>query len=82
MIKKAVSLSTEEWHGKEKITRSRLDINKCEHFLYHLFYNGMIQEVPFGTRKLKFDSGEIKEVSRAILTRKYSHAIAAYLESC
>ena len=62
--------------------RSRLDINKCEHFLYHLYDNGMIQVVAFGTRKLKFDSVESKEVPRAILICKYSHLIAACLESC
>ena len=42
----------------------------------------MIQEIVFGTRKLKFDSAEVKEVPQAILTCKYSHAIAAYLKSC
>ena len=56
MIKEAVSLSKEEWQLRAA------DINKCEHFLYHLFDNGIIQEVAFGTRRLKFDSGEVKEV--------------------
>ena len=42
----------------------------------------MIQEIVFGTGKLKFDSAEVKEVPQAILTCKYSHAIAAYLKSC
>ena len=70
MIKEAVSLSKEEWQLRAA------DINKCEHFLYHLFDNGIIQEVAFGTRRLKFDSGEVKEVPWAILTCKYSHAIA------
>ena len=41
----------------------------------------MIQEVAFETRKLKFDSGEVKEVTRAILTCKYNHTIPAYLKS-
>ena len=41
----------------------------------------MVQVVAFGTRKLKFDSGEGKEIPRAILICKYSHVIAAYLES-
>ena len=51
VVKKVLSLSKEGWHipKKEKITRSKLDINKCEHFVYHLFDNGMIQEVAFGT---------------------------------
>ena len=42
----------------------------------------MIQEVAFGTRKLKFDSGEVKEPPRAILTCKYSHAIRVAILTC
>ena len=42
----------------------------------------MIQEVAFETRKLKFDSGEVKDVPRAILTCKNNHTIPAYLKSC
>lgn len=49
---------------------------------YNFFDNRMIQEVAFGTRKLKFDRGEAKEVLWANLSCKYSHAIAAYIESC
>ena len=49
-VKKVLSLSKEEWHipKKEKIMRSKLDINKCDNFSYHLFDNEMIQEVAFG----------------------------------
>ena len=62
MAQKVVSLSKEDWYipKKEKIMRSRLDINKYEHLLCHLLDNWIIQEVSFGTRNSKFDNGEMK----------------------
>ena len=84
MLKKAVALSKEKWHipEKEVITRERLDVSKCEHFLQFVFSSGMIQDVAYGRRKLKFDSGDVQDIPKAILTCKYSHAIGTYLDLC
>lgn len=81
LVKKAVALS-ETWHipEKEKITRERLDVSKCEHFIQFVFSSGMIQDVAYGSRK--FDSGDVQDIPRAILTCKYSHAIGTYLDIC
>ena len=84
LSKKAAELSKDNFHIPEKkqTKRERLDVPKCEHFLHFLFSSGMIQDVAYGSKKLKFDSGEIKELPRAILTCKYSHAIATYMNVC
>ena len=52
-----------------------LDTYKDEHFLYYLFTIGLMQDVAYGITKLKFDSGEIKIITHAILTAKFSHIL-------
>ena len=59
----------------------KLDINKCEKFL-DLFYNNLLQDVVYGVTDIKFDNGDKQRVVHAILTTKYSHAIAFYIETC
>ena len=41
-----------------------------------------MQDVAYGTTKLKYDSGETKTVPHAILTATYSHIIASYNQRC
>ena len=42
----------------------------------------MLQDLAFGVTKIKYDSGEEQKVAHAILTTKFSHTIAFYIESC
>ena len=67
---------------KTKFKRSKLNIMKCEHFLDFIFTSGLLQDVAFGVTKVKFDSGEEQKIAHAILTTKFSHTIAFYLQSC
>ena len=64
------------------ISRNRLDLNKCEHFLEWIFMSGLLQDVAYGVSSVKYDSGEVQKVANAILTTKYSHTIAFYKEIC
>ena len=65
-----------------KFRRNRLNIQKAEHFIEFLFASGLVQDVAYGVSKIKFDSGSVQTIPHAILTTKYSHAIAFYLEIC
>ena len=67
---------------KVKIRRNRLNLSKCEHFLDFLFSSGMVQDVAYGISKIRFDSGSVATIPNAILTAKYSHVIAFYLDIC
>ena len=67
---------------KVKFRRNRLNIQKANHFVEFLFSSGMIQDVAYGISKVHFESGTVQTISNAILTSKYSHAIAFYLEIC
>ena len=67
---------------RKKYRRLKLDINKCEHFLDFLFCNNLLQDVAYGVTNIKFDNGDKQRVTHAILTTKYSHAVAFYIETC
>ena len=67
---------------KEKHTRLRLDITKAEHFLDYMFNSGLLQDVAYGVKRLKFDNGTNAKVANAVLTTKYSHAIMLYQNTC
>ena len=67
---------------KQSFVRSRLDLNKSEHFLDFIFTSGLLQDVAYGVTRIKYDSGEEQKVAHAILTTKYSHAIMFYRQSC
>ena len=41
-----------------------------------------MQDVAYGTTKLKYDSGETKTLTYAVLTTKYIHVIASYIQRC
>ena len=53
-----------------------------EHFIEFVFSSGLIQDVAYGVTKLKFDSGDEQTIPHAVLTAKYSHVIAFYLQFC
>ena len=43
---------------KATITRSKLIIQKCEHFLDFLFNNKLLKDVAYGVTNLEFDNGD------------------------
>ena len=59
-------------------TRVRMDIGKAEHFLDFLFSSGILQDVAYGTTKVKFQSGEEQCIAHAVITSKFSHTVVFY----
>ena len=41
-----------------------------------------MQDVAYGITKLKCDSGETKTIPHVILSAKYSHVSASYIQKC
>jgi hypothetical protein len=64
------------------IVRSRLDMEKVEHFLDFICSSGMLQDVAVGTSNLKPDCGEEITVARAVRTNLRSHVIQLYVDYC
>ena len=52
---------------KATITRSKLNIQKCEHFLDFLFKNKLLQEVAYGVTNIKFDKRDYQKIAWKIL---------------
>ena len=67
---------------KVPFKRNRMNTEKSEHFLDFIFSSGLLQDVAYGTTKVKFDSGERQSVPNAILQTKYSHTIQFYIDAC
>ena len=67
---------------KVKFKRSKLNIQKCEHFLDFVFMSGLLQDVAYGVTKVKFDSGDEQKVSHVVLTQYLFTSISFYLQSC
>ena len=65
-----------------KFRRNRMNSLKSNHFIEFIFSSGMIQDVAYGVSKIQFESGSVQTIPNAILTSKYSHTIAFYLEIC
>ena len=56
-----------------------MDISKAEHFFWVLFSSGaLLQDVAYGTTKIKFKSGEEQRIGHAIITSKSSNTITFY----
>ena len=66
----------------KKHKRSKLDLRKCDHFLYFIFDNGLIQDVAYGTTNLTYSSGDTQTIPHAVITARYKHIIAYYLQFC
>ena len=43
---------------KSKHIHRKLNADKVEHFLEFVFNSGLLQDVTYGTRSIKFDSGK------------------------
>ena len=67
---------------KKKFRRHSLDLNKSEYFLDFICSAGMLQDVAYGVTIIKHYSGEEQKIVQAILTTRFSHTIAFYIESC
>jgi hypothetical protein len=67
---------------EEKRNYSRLTVVKAQHFIDFLFTTGILQEVAYGTTKLKLDSGDKITVSNTILNGIYEHAVKEYIIHC
>ena len=65
-----------------KHNRSRLDLNKCEHFLDFIFSNELLQDVAYGITKLHFTNGECLTIPHAVVTARYKHIILYYNQFC
>ena len=66
---------------KVQFKRTRLNTQKCEHFLNFIFSKGLLQDVAYGTTTIKFDSGDTQNIPHAILQTKFSHTIEFYKNS-
>ena len=62
--------------------RIYMDIGKAEHFLDFLFSSGILQDIAYGTTRVKFQSGEEQRITHAVITSKFSHIIAFYKQYC
>ena len=65
-----------------RITRCRLDAVKVDHFLDFLSSPSVLQDVAYGTRTLKLESGESLEIPNMVRTLKSSHLVRMYLNFC
>lgn len=64
------------------IHRTRLDPVKTDHFLDFISRPCLLQDVAYGTRKLKLDSGEQVMIPNAIRTAIPSRIVKQYLAFC
>ena len=62
-----------------RITRCRLDVVKVDHFLDFLSSPSVLQDVAYGTRTLKLESGESLEIPNMVRTVISSHLVRMYL---
>lgn len=67
---------------KRERTYSRLSFEKARHFIDFLLSTGMLQEVAYGTTKLKFESGDKLTISNTILNGIREHAVKEYIIHC
>ena len=65
-----------------KITRCRLDAVKVDHFLDFLSSPSFLQDVAYGTRTLKLESGQSLEIPNLVRTVISSHLVPMYLNFC
>ena len=65
-----------------KITRCRLDAVKVDHFLDFLSSPSSLQDVAYGTRTLKLESGQSLEIPNMVRTVISSHLARMYLNFC
>jgi len=62
--------------------RTRIDYDKVDHFIEYISRPDFVQDVAFGTKTLKLDSGEKIVIPAVIRTVIPSRIISQYLEYC
>ena len=60
----------------------RLNMDVVEHVLEFLFNSGLLQDVAYDTRNIRFDSGLKLKVANAVLATKHTYDVILYLKSC
>ena len=65
-----------------EITRCRLDAVKVDQFLHFLSSPSFLQDVAYGTRTLKLESGQSLEIPNMVRTVIFSHLVRMYLSFC
>ena len=85
-IDQARSHAAEEGPGQpvvsEPIKRTRLDPVKTNHFVNFIASANFIQDVAYGTKELKLDSGERTPIPNVIRTMVPSRIIKQYISHC
>lgn len=59
-----------------------MSFEKARHFIDFLFSTGLLQEVAYGTTKLKFERGDKLTVANTILNGVREHAVKEYKIFC
>ncbi|XP_031557773.1 uncharacterized protein LOC116294327 [Actinia tenebrosa] len=63
-------------------TRIRIDLKQLDHFLCFITSPHIIQDLPFGQRRLKLSSGQVVEVPNVIRTLIPQRIVRQYLQYC
>ena len=66
---------------QQQLTRSRLDLIKAEHFLDYLFSRGLLQDVAYGTTRIKYEDGTQQKIAHSVLIAKFSHSVSFYIQN-
>ncbi len=66
----------------EPISHSRLDRTKVDHFIDFVSSPNFLQDVAYGTKKLKLSHGEIIEIQNVIRTVIASRLVQLYFHRC
>lgn len=61
---------------KVTITRSNLNIQKCENFSDFLFNKKLFQDHVYHTTNMKFDDGNCQKIAHSILVTEHSHTVS------
>lgn len=65
-----------------RITRCHLEVVKIDHFLEFLSSPSFLQDVAYGTRTLKLESGQSLEIPNMVRAVISSHLVHMYLNFC
>ena len=60
----------------------KLNMDEDEHFSEFVFNSGLLQDVTYDIRNIRFDSGLKLKVANTVLTTKYTYDVTLYLKSC
>ena len=64
------------------LPRERVDSSNVDHFLDFITSGHVIQDLPFGTKNIKMESGETTEIPKVIRLMILSRAVEQYITFC